>query len=99
MAPPAPFALAASPCATFWPPAALTRRRAQVLFVSADGYGTRLPHHLLQHHPGPLLAYMIDGVPMQRDQGLVRLIVAEETDDALHQVKWLASVTVSPDAT
>jgi DMSO/TMAO reductase YedYZ molybdopterin-dependent catalytic subunit len=41
-----------------------------------------------------LLAYMLDGAPLARGQGLVRLIVPSETDDALRQVKWLATITI-----
>lgn len=61
-------------------------------FVSADGFGTRLDAHQLGAAPGPLLAWHIDRAPMRRDQGLVRLIVPGEVDDALHQVKWLARI-------
>ena len=65
-------------------------------FVSADGYGTRLDGALLRAFPGPLIAYAIDGAPMRREQGLVRLIVPAEIDAALHQVKWLARIEVFP---
>jgi DMSO/TMAO reductase YedYZ molybdopterin-dependent catalytic subunit len=41
-----------------------------------------------------LLAYMLDGAPLTREQGLVRLVVPSETDDALRQVKWLATITI-----
>jgi hypothetical protein len=41
-----------------------------------------------------LLAYMLDGAPLTREQGLVRLIVPSETDDALRQVKWLATIRI-----
>ena len=63
-------------------------------FVSADGYGTRLDAHMLGTAPGPLLAWRRDGALLHREQGLVRLIVPGEADDALHQVKWLARVEV-----
>ena len=64
--------------------------------VSADGFGTRLtPADLAAEDERPsLLAYMQDGVPLTRAQGLVRLIVPSETDDALRQVKWLATITI-----
>ena len=41
-----------------------------------------------------LLAYTLDGAPLTREQGLVRLIVPSEIDDALRQVKWLAMITI-----
>ena len=41
-----------------------------------------------------LLAYTLDGAPLTREQGLVRLIVPSETDDALRQVKWLATIRI-----
>jgi hypothetical protein len=41
-----------------------------------------------------LLAYLLDGKPLTRAQGLVRLVVPSETDDALRQVKWLATITI-----
>ena len=67
-----------------------------VELVSADGFGTRLaPADLAATEDRPvLLAYAIDGVPLTRAQGLVRLIVPSETDDALRQVKWLATITI-----
>jgi hypothetical protein len=63
--------------------------------VSADGFGTRLaPEDMDAGERPPLLAYWVEGQPMTRAQGLVRLIVPSETDDALRQVKWLAAVTI-----
>ena len=64
-------------------------------FMSADGYGTRLTAPQIGSTPPPLLAYMVDGAPLQRAQGLVRLVVASEIDAALHQVKWLARIEVA----
>ncbi|MCB0056447.1 MAG: molybdopterin-dependent oxidoreductase [Caldilineaceae bacterium] len=69
----------------------------QVAVHSADGFGNRvLRAELEQPDPaGPiLLAYACDGVPLTRPQGLVRLIVPSERDDALRQVKWVARVVV-----
>ncbi len=63
--------------------------------LSADGFGTRiLRTELLRPDPsGPiLLATRIDGRPMSRAEGLVRLIVPFERDDALRQVKWIARI-------
>lgn len=62
--------------------------------ISADGFGARLvPADLSALRP-PLLAYEIDGKPMTRSQGLTRLIVPAETDDALRQVKWIAQIHI-----
>ena len=68
----------------------------QVEVVSADGFGTRLlAEEINGRVPRPiLLAYAVDGQPMARAAGLVRLIVPSETDDALKQVKWIGSVTI-----
>lgn len=69
----------------------------QVEAVSGDGFGTRLSgDELRQPHPnGPvLLSTHRDGELLNREQGLVRLIVPSETDDALRQVKWLAELRV-----
>ena len=66
--------------------------------VSADGFGTRLLPGDLTDPPGgraPLLAYAIDGAPLTRAQGLVRLIVPAEVDDALRQVKWVNEIRVA----
>ena len=41
-----------------------------------------------------LLATVCNGEPLTRAQGLVRLIVPQETDDALRQVKWVARLEV-----
>ncbi len=64
--------------------------------ISTDGFGTRLTHHDLQETDARpiLLAYLLDGEPLTRAQGLVRLIVPSETDDALRQVKWVTQINV-----
>lgn len=63
--------------------------------VSDDGFGTRIDARETQAAARPiLLATALDGTPLRRDQGLVRLIVPGETDDALRQVKWVARVEV-----
>jgi len=70
---------------------------SQVELISADGFGNRiLAEELLQPDPaGPMvLAYAIDDQPMTRQQGLVRLIVPSERDDALRQVKWISRINV-----
>jgi hypothetical protein len=67
--------------------------------VSADGFGTRVQAKEVREGPDApiLLSYEIDGVSMTRGQGLVRLIVPSETDDALRQVKWVGEVRVGAD--
>lgn len=65
--------------------------------VSADGFGARLARAALEQAPAarpPLLATWIDGAPLTRAQGLVRLIVPTETGDALQQVKWVGRIVV-----
>ncbi len=65
--------------------------------VSADGFGARIhPNDMTVPRP-PLLADEIDGAPMTRSQGRVRLIVPAESDDALRQVKWIAEIRVVTD--
>lgn len=65
--------------------------------ISADGFGTRLfPSHSASGEP-ILLAYRRDGEPLTRVQGLVRLIVPSETEDALRQVKWVAQIYIVSD--
>jgi hypothetical protein len=65
--------------------------------ISGDNFGTRVTADELIH-PGLtkpiLLALSIDYLPMTRAQGLVRLIVPGERDDALRQVKWVARIHV-----
>ncbi len=63
---------------------------------SDDGFGARLSAaELRQATERPaLLALTIDGQPLTRGEGLVRLIVPSETDDALRQVKWVGEIGV-----
>lgn len=70
---------------------------ASVSVVSGDGFGTRFNLEELRGESAerpPLLAYALDGRPMTREEGLVRLIVPTERDDALRQVKWIARIEV-----
>jgi DMSO/TMAO reductase YedYZ molybdopterin-dependent catalytic subunit len=71
---------------------------SQVEVVSADGFGNRVLAEEL-HNPDPagliLLAYGMDGQPLGREQGLVRMIVPSERDDALRQVKWIGEIRVN----
>ncbi len=67
--------------------------------LSADGFGARATRaELTASTARPiLLAYARDGQPLSRADGLVRLIVPDETDDALRQVKWVAHVRIGAD--
>lgn len=69
--------------------------RRQVDVISTDGFGTRLAAVDLAAAPPILLAYRRNGQLLTRDQGLVRLIVPSERDDALRQVKWIARIEVT----
>ena len=69
---------------------------ASVEVRSADGFGNRLfPDELLGggHNP-PLLCDISDGEQLSRQNGLVRLVVPSETDNALRQIKWVATISV-----
>jgi hypothetical protein len=67
--------------------------------ISADNFGTRVYHSESSAEKLPntrpiLLALHCDGHALTRAQGLVRLIVPTEIDDALRQVKWVARLEV-----
>jgi hypothetical protein len=65
--------------------------------ISGDGFGTRiLKEELLSQGPAKpiVIADTLDRRPMTRKEGLVRLIVPGETDDALRQVKWIARINI-----
>lgn len=69
----------------------------QLEVVSADGFGNRVEgEEVVKGTPaGPLLlSDELDGRAMTRREGAVRLIVPSETDDALRQVKWVATVKI-----
>ena len=69
----------------------------EVEVISADGFGNRVERQeLVQPDPaGPiLLAHTLDGRPLTRAEGLVRLVVPSERDDALRQVKWIGRINV-----
>ncbi|MEZ4676314.1 MAG: hypothetical protein R2932_18990 [Caldilineaceae bacterium] len=40
------------------------------------------------------MALTLDRQPLTREQGLIRLVVPTERDDALKQVKWVAEIVV-----
>jgi DMSO/TMAO reductase YedYZ molybdopterin-dependent catalytic subunit len=65
--------------------------------VGADGFGTRLLRAEIEDaapERSPLLALTLDGLPLTRAGGLVRLIVPGEHDDALKQVKWVERIAL-----
>ena len=70
---------------------------AAALVSSGDGFGTRvLAAEWLGEPERPiLLAHTVDCRPLTRAEGLVRLIVPTETDEALRQVKWVAEIRLS----
>ncbi len=75
----------------------VTEPYTQVEVISADGFGNRVMAEEMLNPEGGiqiLLAYMIDGQPLTRNQGLVRMIVPSESDDALRQVKWIGKIRV-----
>lgn len=70
---------------------------SKVEVISGDGFGTRIGRDdlLLPSPAGPLLlAHTIDGRPLTRAEGLVRLIDPGEREDALRQVKWVGQINV-----
>ena len=72
---------------------------SQVEVISGDGFGTRVAREevLLPGPAGPiLLAHTVDGQPLTRAEGLIRLIDPGERDDALRQVKWIGRINVLP---
>ena len=62
--------------------------------VSGDGFGTRvLADEWQSDSERPiLLAHTLNGRPLARAEGLVRLIVPTETDEALRQIQWVAEI-------
>jgi DMSO/TMAO reductase YedYZ molybdopterin-dependent catalytic subunit len=72
-------------------------RWTQVEVISADGFGNRVYRPELEG-PSPegtiILAIRIDGARLTREQGLVRLVVPSEREDALRQVKWVSEIRV-----
>lgn len=58
---------------------------------SGDGFGTTVTASEFEES---LLAYRLDGRPLTRQEGLVRLIIPTEQEDALRQVKWVNNIAV-----
>lgn len=69
---------------------------AEIEVISADGYGNRVfSAELATPTAAPmLLCTHSNGQPLGRQFGLVRLIVPSETDNALRQIKWVATIRV-----
>ncbi|MGH2537125.1 MAG: molybdopterin-dependent oxidoreductase [Candidatus Promineifilaceae bacterium] len=66
--------------------------------LSADGFSTSISaEELAKEVAGRpiLLADSLDGRPMSRDEGLVRLVVPADDDDALRQVKWVSRIVIA----
>lgn len=68
----------------------------EIEVVSVDGFGNRVyAQEIINPRAQPvLLSYAMDGRPMTRNEGLVRMIVPQEKDDALRQVKWIGQIRV-----
>lgn len=65
--------------------------------ISGDGFRTIVRAAELEPNSNQepiLLPCMLDHDMMTRKQGLVRLIVPGERDDALRQIKWIAKIIV-----
>jgi len=63
--------------------------------LSADGFGNRLLRsELLDTEKPAMLYYRSDARMLTRQNGLVRLVVPSETDNALRQVKWVREIRV-----
>ena len=68
-------------------------RWSAALIISEDGFGTRVMAEEWAADERPiLLAHTRDGRPLTRQEGLVRLIVPTETDEALRQIKWVGEI-------
>lgn len=70
---------------------------SQVEVISGDKFGNRVTAaELFQPDPaGPiLLATEMDERPLTRQEGLIRMIVPSEIDDALRQVKWVEQINI-----
>ncbi len=71
----------------------VTGEWVQMEIVSGDGFGCRVWANEAKE---TLLAWGKDGRALTRPEGLVRLIVPSEQDDALRQVKWVSEIRVRP---
>ncbi len=65
--------------------------------ISADGFGNRIEAAELDPaapHDPVLLCLSADGRPLTLANGLVRLVVPSETDNALRQIKWVRQINL-----
>ena len=69
---------------------------ATAIVLSGDGFGAMVTAEEadVQLARPVLLALEIDGRPLEREDGLVRLIMPNENEDALRQVKWIEKIRV-----
>lgn len=69
---------------------------SQIEIISVDGFGNRVlvEEMNIENQRPIILAYEIDRERLSRQNGLVRLIVPSETDDALRQVKWIGKIKI-----
>jgi len=68
---------------------------AQAEVLSADGFGNRIyKQELIQSEEPILLCFKSNDEALKRNQGLVRLVVPFETDNALRQVKWVRTINI-----
>lgn len=65
---------------------------AQLEVISADGFGNRILREELGADNLVMLYYASNGELLSRQNGLVRLVVPSETDNALRQIKWVREV-------
>lgn len=68
----------------------------EVEVISVDGFGNRLyrPELAPDGEDPVLLCHRSNHEQLRRRQGLVRLVVPSETDNALRQVKWVREIRV-----
>lgn len=74
---------------------------SQVEIISADGFGNRI---FVDEVKAPsatpiLLCTHSDDQPLTRQHGLIRLVVPTETDNALRQIKWVATIKIISEKT
>lgn len=74
-------------------PAGFTATLREIEVISADGFGNRIFAEELGDKIRPiLLATHSDRAALSRQNGLVRLVVPSETDNALRQIKWVQTL-------
>ncbi|MBV7328366.1 hypothetical protein KFU94_08920 [Chloroflexi bacterium TSY] len=71
--------------------------KGEIDVISGDGFGTIVWASELESSSNQepiLLACLLNHDMMTREQGLVRLIVPSERNDALRQIKWIGEIIV-----